>query len=147
MFTTTTQSDMRRASRGFTLLELLVVMVILGLLVGYVAPKYFAQVGKSEVKAAKAQIGAMEKALDMYRLDTGHYPSTDPGLKALNTKPDSELKWNGPYLKKDVPLDPWGHEYLYKQPGEHGDFDLWSLGKDGQPGGEGENADLGNWQQ
>ena len=147
MFMTTTRNTTQRAHRGFTLLELLVVMVILGLLVGYVAPKYFAQVGKSEVKAAKAQIGALEKALDMYRLDTGHYPPTDPGLKGLNTKPDAELKWNGPYLKKTVPLDPWGHEYLYKQPGEHGDFDLWSLGKDGQPGGEGENADLGNWQQ
>jgi len=137
----------RRHGRGFTLLELLVVMVILGLLVGYVAPKYFAQVGKSEVKTAKAQIESLEKALDMYRLDTGHYPATDPGLKALNTKPDNEPKWGGPYLKKDVPVDPWGHPYQYKYPGEHADFDLISLGKDGQPGGEGENADITNWQQ
>jgi general secretion pathway protein G len=147
MFMKTTRNTLPRVCRGFTLLELLVVMVILGLLVGYVAPKYFAQVGKSEVKAAKAQIGALEKALDIYRLDMGHYPPTDPGLKGLTVKPDAEPKWNGPYLKKNVPLDPWGHEYLYKQPGEHGDFDLWSLGKDGQPGGDGENADLGNWQQ
>jgi general secretion pathway protein G len=104
-------------------------------------------VGKSEVKATRAQIGALEKALDIYRLDTGHYPPADPGLKALNTKPDTETKWNGPYLKKEVPLDPWGHEYLYKSPGEHGEYDLSSYGKDGQPGGEGENADIGNWQQ
>jgi general secretion pathway protein G len=135
------------ACRGFTLLELLVVMVILGLLVGYVAPKFFGQVGKSEVKTAKAQIESLEKALDLYRLDTGHYPNTEVGLKALNTKPDEEPKWNGPYLKKEVPLDPWGRAYLYKQPGEHGEFDLISLGKDGQPGGEGEGADITNWQQ
>lgn len=135
------------ASRGFTLLELLVVMVILGLLVGYVAPKFFGQVGKSEVKTAKAQIEALEKALDLYRLDTGHYPNTELGLKALNTKPDNEPKWNGPYLKKEVPVDPWGNAYVYKQPGDHGEFDLISLGKDGQPGGEGEGADITNWQQ
>ncbi|MGB0127433.1 MAG: type II secretion system major pseudopilin GspG [Rhodocyclaceae bacterium] len=144
---TTLRNVSPRASRGFTLLELLVVMVILGLLVGYVAPKLFSQVGKSEVKSARAQIGALEKALDLYRLDTGHYPSTDGGLKALIAKPDSEPKWNGPYLQKAVPADPWGHPYQYKQPGEHGDFDLWSFGKDGQAGGEGENEDLGNWQQ
>lgn len=134
-------------ARGFTLLELLVVMVILGLLVGYVAPKFFGQVGKSEVKTAKAQIEALEKALDLYRLDTGHYPNTEVGLKALNTKPDNEPKWNGPYLKKEVPVDPWGNAYLYKQPGDHGEFDLISLGKDGQPGGAGEAADITNWQQ
>lgn len=130
---------------GFTLLELLVVMVILGLLVGYVAPKYFAQVGKSEVKTARAQIEALEKALDMYRLDTGHYPTTEQGLAALNTRPQNEPKWSGPYLKKEVPLDPWGKPYAYKTPGEKGtDFDLISLGKDSRPGGEGENADITN---
>jgi general secretion pathway protein G len=136
-----------RRSRGFTLLELLVVMVILGLLVGYVAPKYFAQVGKSETKTAKAQIESLEKALDIYRLDTGHYPPTEAGLKALNTRPENEPKWNGPYLKKDLPMDPWGRPYVYKLPGEHGDFDLFSLGKDGQPGGQADNADVTNWQQ
>ena len=141
------RNPLRRCSRGFTLLELLVVMVILGLLVGYVAPKYFAQVGKSEVKTARAQIESLSKALDMYRLDTGHYPATDPGLKALFTKPDNEPKWNGPYLQKDVPPDPWGRPYLYKQPGEHGDFDLLSYGKDGQPGGDGDNVDITSWQQ
>ena len=99
---------------GFTLLELLVVLVILGLLAGYVAPKYFAQVGKSEVKTAKAQIDALEKALDQYRIDTSHYPSTEQGLAALNTKPADEARWDGPYLKKAVPNDPWGKPYQYR---------------------------------
>ena len=132
------------ASRGFTLIELLVVVVIIGLLAGFVAPRYFSQVGKSEVSVAKAQIDALEKALDTYRLDTGHYPSSELGLVALVQKPPSEPKWSGPYLRKDVPLDPWGRPYVYKVPGEKGDFDLLSYGKDGQPGGTGENADLTN---
>jgi general secretion pathway protein G len=139
-----TLSSFRQA--GFTLLELLVVMVILGLLVGYVAPKYFQQVGKSEVKAAKAQIESLEKALDMYRLDTGHYPTTEQGLNALNTRPQNEPRWGGPYLKKAPPPDPWGEPYVYKYPGEKAEFDLFSLGKDKRPGGDGENADIGNWQ-
>lgn len=134
-----------RKSHGFTLLELLVVMVIIGLLAGYVGPKYFAQVGKSEVKSAIAQINALEKALDTYRLDTGHYPSTEQGLEALMTQPASEPKWQGPYLKKAVPPDPWGKPYIYKQPGEHGEFDLFSYGKDGQPGGSGDAVDITNW--
>ena len=130
---------------GFTLLELLVVMVILGLLAGYVAPKYFAQVGKSETKVARAQIESLEKSFDMFRLDTGHYPTSEQGLEALVTKPQNEPKWGGPYLKKSVPLDPWGRPYLYKFPGEHSDYDISSLGKDGQPGGQGDNADVTNW--
>ena len=130
---------------GFTLLELLVVMVIIGLLASYVGPKYFAQIGKSEVKTAKAQIDSLGKALDQYRLDTGHYPSTENGLAALNTSPAVELKWQGPYLQKKVPDDPWGHPYIYKMPGEHGDYDLISLGNDGAVGGTGEAADIGNW--
>lgn len=130
---------------GFTLLELLVVMVIIGLLVGYVGPRYFAQIGKSETKAARAQIDALEKALDQYRLDTGHYPSTEQGLAALNTRPSNEIHWGGPYLKKAVPPDPWGRPYLYRQPGDHGEFDLFSYGKDGQPGGDGDAADVTNW--
>lgn len=97
--------------RGFTLLELLVVIVIIGLLAGYVGPKYFAQVGKSEVKVAKAQIDAFEKALDTYRLDVGRYPSTEQGLAALETRPNNEPRWQGPYLKKAIPLDPWGKPY------------------------------------
>lgn len=132
-------------SAGFTLLELLVVMVIIGLLAGYVGPKYFAQVGKSEVKTARAQIDALEKSLDQYRLDTGHYPTTEQGLAALNSRPANEPKWEGPYLKKGVPPDPWGNAYLYKQPGDHGEFDLLSYGKDGQPGGSNEAADIVNW--
>ena len=130
---------------GFTLLELLVVMVIIGLLAGYVGPKYFGQIGKSEVKVARAQIDALEKALDQYRLDTGHYPASEAGLSALMEKPQNEAKWGGPYLKKNVPLDPWGRPYVYKLPGEHGEFDLVSYGKDGQPGGNGEAADVVNW--
>lgn len=131
---------------GFTLLELLVVMVIIGLLVGYVGPRYFSQIGKSETKVAKAQIDALDKALDQYRLDTGSYPSTEQGLAALNTKPANSGKWAGPYLKKAVPPDPWGNPYIYKSPGEHGEFDLYSLGKDGKQGGVDENADINNWQ-
>lgn len=138
-----TNADKR--TRGFTLLELLVVMVIIGLLAGYVGPKYFAQVGKSEVKAARAQIDALEKALDQYRLDTGRYPSSEQGLAALVTRPSDEPKWDGPYLKKGLPSDPWGAPYQYRQPGTHGDLDLFSFGKDGQPGGTGEAADVTNW--
>ena len=130
---------------GFTLLELLVVMVIIGLLAGYVGPKYFAQIGKSEVKAARAQIDALEKSLDQYRLDTGHYPSSEQGLAALNAAPANEPKWEGPYLKKNVPPDPWGNPYQYKMPGEHSEYDLYSYGKDGQPGGSGEAADITSW--
>lgn len=130
---------------GFTLLELLVVMVIIGLLAGYVGPKYFAQIGKSETKTAKAQIDALGKALDQYRLDTGHYPTTEQGLMALNAAPSDEGKWAGPYLQKAVPNDPWGKAYQYKQPGEHGEYDLWSFGKDGQAGGNDEYADVVNW--
>jgi general secretion pathway protein G len=135
----------REAVRGFTLLELLVVMVIIGLLAGYVAPKYFSQVGKSEVKAAQAQIDSLEKALDQYRLDTGHYPATEQGLVALTARPANEPKWQGPYLKKTAPPDPWGRPYIYKYPGEHAEYDLYSNGKDGQPGGNGEAADITNW--
>lgn len=136
-----------RCSRqlGFTLLELLVVMVIIGLLAAYVGPQYFAQLGKSEVKATQAQISALQKALDTYRIDVGKYPTTEQGLAALNAKPQNEPKWSGPYLQKAVPADPWGRAYLYKSPGEHGDYDLLSLGKDGQPGGTGEAADLTSW--
>ena len=131
---------------GFTLLELLVVMVIIGLLVGYVGPMYFKQVGKSEVKAARAQIDSLGKALAQYRLDVGHYPSTEQGLASLVEKPPNEAKWDGPYLQKAVPPDPWGTPYNYKYPGDHGEFDIISYGKDGQIGGTGEAADIGSWQ-
>jgi general secretion pathway protein G len=135
-----------RQARGFTLLELLVVMVIIGLLVGYVAPMYFKQVGKSEVKVARAQIESFGKALDQYRLDSGHYPTTEQGLQALVVKPADEPKWDGPYLKKGVPLDPWGNAYTYKRPGTKGEYDIVSFGKDGVPGGVGEDADIGSWE-
>jgi general secretion pathway protein G len=131
--------------RGFTLLELLVVLVILGLLVGYVAPRYFGQVGKSEVKVARAQIKALEDALDQYRLDVGRYPPTEQGLAALYVQPAGEGRWQGPYLKKAVPLDPWGNAYQYRSPGEHGEVDLYSFGTDGQAGGTGDAADITNW--
>ena len=131
---------------GFTLLELLVVMVIIGLLAGYVGPKYFAQIGKSEVKTAKAQLDSLSKALDQYRLDNGHYPSTENGLAALNTAPGDEPKWKGPYLQKKAPNDPWGKPYQYQFPGEHGEYDLWSFGNDGTAGGIDEAADVVNWE-
>jgi general secretion pathway protein G len=133
-----------RAS-GFTLLELLVVMVIIGLLAGFVAPRYFAQVGKSQVKVARAQIDALDKALDQFRLDVGRYPTTEEGLQALVAQPSGEVRWAGPYLKKGVPADPWGRPYVYQQPGTHSDFDLLSYGKDGRPGGNAEDADVTNW--
>lgn len=135
----------RGIEQGFTLLELLVVIVIIGLLAGYVAPRYFSQVGKAEVKVAQAQVDALSKGLDQYRLDTGHYPSMAQGLQALLSRPNDEPKWNGPYLSKAVPLDPWGKAYMYRIPGQHGEIDLLSYGKDGSPGGEGENKDISNW--
>jgi general secretion pathway protein G len=134
----------RFASAGFTLLELLVVIVIIGLLAAYVGPKYFAQLGKSEVTIAKAQIEAFGKALDTFRLDVGRYPTTEEGLGALLTKPPAALKWNGPYLQKAVPADPWSHPYVYRSPGSKGDYDILSYGRDGQPGGSTEDADITN---
>ena len=129
--------------KGFTLLELLVVIVIIGLLAGYVAPRYFSQVGRSEVQVARAQIESLEKALDQFRLDTRHYPTAEQGLDALMVKPANETNWAGPYLKKAVPNDPWGRAYVYRVPGSKTEFDLYSLGKDGKPGGTGEDADIG----
>lgn len=131
--------------RGFTLLELLVVITIIGLLAGFVAPRYFSQVGKSEVGVARAQIDAFDKALDQYRLDVGRYPTAEQGLAALMTQPPNEPRWRGPYLKKAIPLDPWGRPYVYRQPGERGEFDLLSYGKDGAPGGTDDAADITNW--
>ena len=122
--------------RGFTLLELLVVIVIIGLLAGYVAPRYFSQVGKSEVQVARAQIDALEKALDQYRLEHRRYPTTEEGLAAI-----------GPLMKKAVPNDPWGRPYQYRAPGQKGDFELFSFGRDGRSGGVGEDADVGLTQE
>lgn len=134
----------QRLHGGFTLLELLVVIVIIGMLAAYVGPKYFAQLGKSEATVAKAQIDAFERALDTFRLDVGRYPTTEEGLGALLTKLTSTDKWNGPYLKKEIPPDPWGHAYIYRAPGNKGDFEIFSYGKDGQPGGSGDDADISN---
>jgi len=135
----------RYSSHGFSLLELLVVLVIIGLLASYVGPRYFSQLGKSETKVARAQIDALEKSLAHYRLDVGTYPSTELGLQALVTKPANVPKWQGPYLEKDLPLDPWGKAFIYRYPGEKREFDLYSFGKDGLPGGSGDAADVTNW--
>jgi general secretion pathway protein G len=132
-----------RTPRGFTLLELLVVVAIIGVLAGYVGPRFFAQIGKSEVNAARAQIDALEKALAQYRLDVGGYPGVEFGLQALMQRPGDEAKWAGPYLRKTLPPDPWGRPYQYRL-GENGDYVILSFGKDGQPGGTGENADISN---
>jgi general secretion pathway protein G len=136
---------LRRTGQGFTLIELLVVMVIIGLLAGYVGPKLFAQIGKSEAKAARAQIDAFGKALDQFRIDVGRYPGSGEGLAALRERPGGDTRWSGPYLSKAVPPDPWGRPYVYRAPGQHGDYDLLSHGRDGQPGGDGDNADLTSW--
>jgi general secretion pathway protein G len=139
---------MKRNLRGFTLLELLVVLLILGMLSALVAPKYFSQVGKSQTQVAKAQITAFGKALDQYRLDTGHYPTTAQGLAGLFAQPSGEAQWQGPYLAKAIPPDPWGNGYIYNSPGTvdptH-DYEITSYGKDGQPGGAGDNADVTSW--
>lgn len=131
--------------RGFTLIELLVVMVILGLLAALVGPRMFGHVGAANQKAAKTQIEMLGQALDAFRLDVGRYPTTSEGLSALVTNPGVD-GWNGPYLKKGLPNDPWKRPYLYESPGQHGDYDLVSYGADGAPGGEGENKDVNSWE-
>ncbi len=131
--------------KGFTLIELLVVVIIIGLLASLVAPKFFKKLSASKQKTAKAQIELLGQALDEFRLDNGRYPATEEGLQALREKPDDLPNWSGPYLPKPVPKDPWGRDYVYKSPGEHGDYDLYSYGRDGQEGGEGEDADIVSW--
>lgn len=137
--------NISRNEKGFTLIELLIVMVILGLLAALVGPKLFGKVGSSKLKAAKAQIALFETGLDTYRLDVGRYPSTQQGFGALRVKPEGVDGWDGPYLAKEIPLDPWGRSYFYESPGRHGDYDIYSLGADGQPGGEGEDRDVVSW--
>jgi general secretion pathway protein G len=131
--------------RGFTLIELLVVVAIIGLLAAYVAPKYFSQIGKSEHAVAKAQVEGFSKAIGTYRIDVGTFPSTEEGLAALVSKPSDTVKatkWNGPYLQKAAPNDPWGRPYIYRSPGSKSDFELTTYGSDGQPGGVGDAADI-----
>jgi general secretion pathway protein G len=135
----------RSDERGITLIELIVVMIILGLLASLVLPRFLGHVGKSKLKAAQVQIELLGTALDTMRLDIGRYPTTDEGLKMLKTSPGNVERWNGPYIKKDVPLDPWKRPYIYIYPGEHGDYDIISHGADGIPGGTGENQDVQSW--
>ena len=130
---------------GFTLIEILIVMVILGLLAALVGPKMFGKVGKSRQKTAKVQISLFETSLDTFRLDMGRYPTTEEGLEALREKPSNSDKWDGPYLPKRIPLDPWQNPYEYKAPGEEGEYDIISYGADGKSGGEKENKDIVNW--
>jgi general secretion pathway protein G len=134
-----------RKSRGFTLIELLVVMVIIGLLAALVGPKLFPKLGKGKQAAAKAQIELLGQALDQMRLDVGRYPTSQEGLNALSANPGMD-NWDGPYLKKAVPNDPWGKPYGYQSPGTHGEYDLYSYGRDGAQGGEGEDKDVNSWE-
>ena len=136
----------RRRQSGFTLVELLVVLVILGLIMAFAVPQVIKYIGGAKADSAKIQVQRLGSVLDLYRLEVGHYPTQEEGLRALVEKPAGAENWNGPYLKKDDALtDPWGRPYVYQIPGEHGEYDLYSLGADGQEGGEGENRDQTNW--
>lgn len=136
----------KRNTRGFTLIELLVVITILGLLAALVVPRLFKQASKSKIAATKAQIAAFQTALGAYKLDTGHFPTTEQGLEALRTRPAGESNWDGQYLPREIPNDPWGRPYIYRYPGQHGDEpDIISYGADGREGGESEDADVLSW--
>ena len=135
----------KRIENGFTLIEILVVVIIIGMLAALVGPRLFGKVGSAKLSAAKAQIELFGTALDTFRLDVGKYPTTEDGLKALREKPSGVEGWNGPYLRQEIPLDPWKKPYIYKCPGDHGDYDLISYGLDGVEGGEGENQDVVSW--
>jgi general secretion pathway protein G len=136
----------RAREQGFTLLELMVVLLILALLASIAAPQVLRHLAKAKSQTAQIQVQALEAGVEFYHVDLGHFPTQAQGLSALIHKPDSETKWEGPYVKKEASLiDPWGNPYLYKFPGQHGPFDLYSLGADGKEGGEGEDRDIGNW--
>lgn len=135
-----------RGRAGFTLIELMVVMIILGLLAALVVPRMFGRVGQAKQNAARSQIELLGTALDSFRLDVGRYPTTAEGLEALITQTSGTDNWNGPYLKKiEIPLDPWNNPYVYESPGKNGDYDIYSYGADKAEGGEGENADIVSW--
>ena len=137
----------RRGQSGFTLIEMMVVMVIIGLLMALVGPRFIRQEEKARSKAARAQIELLGTALDTYRLDVGRYPTSQEGLAALRQRPFGVDRWDGPYLKKEVPKDPWDHPYLYRSPGEAGrPYDLYSYGADGAPGGDGDKRDVTSWE-
>src|SRR3989441_594005 len=131
-----------KSESGITLIELLVVMVIIAMFATIVGQRLFRNVEKARQTTAKAQISEFESVLDAYRLDVGRYPTTEEGLQSLRVRPGNAERWDGPYLRKDVPADPWQRPYVYRFPGQHGDYDLYSLGADGQDGGEGENPAL-----
>lgn len=135
-----------RAQAGVTLIEMLVVVTIIALFAALVAPRMMGKADAARRTAARAQVNSFMTALGSYKLETGLYPTTEQGLQALRTKPEGVNSWQGPYLPQEIPNDPWGHPYIYKYPGEHGDEpDVISLGADGQPGGEGNNADIVSW--
>jgi general secretion pathway protein G len=136
-----------RDNSGFTLVELIVVVIIIGLLAGLVLPQFIRQEEKAKLKATRAQIELFATALDTFRLDVGRYPTSEEGLQALRQKPGGIERWDGPYLKKDLPLDPWGKPYNYKSPGDHGPYDMVSFGADSVPGGDGDNRDITSWEQ
>ena len=135
----------QKSLTGFTLIELLIVMVIISLLAAFVAPRFFGQEKKAKQRGAKGQISLLESAVDTYRLDIGRYPTTEQGLEALREKPDGIDKWDGPYLRKELPMDPWGNPYVYESPSEHGEYAIMSYGADGTPGGEGDDMDIVSW--
>lgn len=137
----------KQIESGFTLLELLVVLGILAMLAGIVGPQVMKHMGEAKTKSARVQIEDLSATLDMYKLDLGVYPTSEEGLRALIEAPDSAKRWNGPYLQKSkIPLDPWQQEFHYVSPGEHGKFDLFSLGADNREGGEGEDQDILSWE-
>jgi general secretion pathway protein G len=136
-----------KSQKGFTLIELIVVAAIIALLAGLVVPQFIKQEEKATAKATKAQIELFGTALDTFRLDVGRYPTSQEGLQALTQKPGGVDRWDGPYLKKEVPPDPWNKPYIYRSPGEHGPYDIISYGADGVPGGDGTGRDITSWER